>query len=109
MAFDEALADRTRDLLGPREGVTERKMFGGIAFMVGGNMAVGVAGEDLMVRLDPTDAERALAEPHVRPMDFTGRPLKGFVYVEPPAIECDEDLADWVDAAADHAASLPPK
>jgi len=64
MSLDEKLADRIRDALAPRETVTERRMFGGIAFMVGGNMAVGVIGEDLMVRLDPADAQRALAEPH---------------------------------------------
>jgi len=76
MSLDEKLANRIRDALAPREAVTERRMFGGIAFMVGGNMAVGVIGEDLMVRLDPADAQRALAEPHTRPMDFTGRPAK---------------------------------
>jgi len=109
VAYSEALADRIRDVLAGREGVTERKMFGGIAFLVGGNMAVGVTDEDLMVRLDPADAERALAEEHVRPMDFTGRPLKGFVYVAPAGVEDDASLAEWVDAGADHAASLPPK
>lgn len=109
MAYDEALADRIRDLLFAYQEVSERKMFGGIAFMVGGNMAVGVLGDDLMVRLDPADAERALAEPHVRPMDFTGRPLKGMVFVDPDGTAADADLAAWVDAGADHAASLPPK
>lgn len=69
MADSETLADRIRDPLAPRAEIAERKMSGGIAFMVGGNMAVGVLGEDLMVRLDPADAERALAEEHVRPMD----------------------------------------
>jgi TfoX/Sxy family transcriptional regulator of competence genes len=109
VAYDEALAERVRDLLGPRADLTERKMFGGIAFMVGGNMAIGVLGDDLMVRLDPADAERALAEPHVRPMDFTGRPMKGMVFVEPAATATDDDLAGWVDAGADFASSLPPK
>lgn len=109
MAYDEALAERVRDALAPRADLTERKMFGGIAFMVGGNMAIGVLGDDLMVRLDPADAERALAEQHVRPMDFTGRPMKGMVFVEPAATATDDDLAGWVDAGADFAASLPPK
>jgi TfoX/Sxy family transcriptional regulator of competence genes len=109
MAFDEALADRIRDVLAPRADVTGRKMFGGIAFMIAGNMAVGVVGQDLMVRLDPEDAERALAEPHTRPMDFTGRPMKNMVYVDPRGTAADEDLAGWVDAGADFAASLPPK
>ncbi len=109
MAFDEALADRVRDVLVPRAELSERKMFGGIAFMVGGSMAVGVIGEDLMVRLDPTDAQQALKEPHTRPMDFTSRPMKGMIFVEPPGTEADEDLAGWVEAGADFAASLPPK
>lgn len=109
MAFDEALADRVRDVLAPRAELSERKMFGGIAFMIGGNMAVGVIGDDLMVRFDPADAERALTEPHARPMDFTGKPMKGMVFVESTGTVSDEDLASWVDAGADFATSLPPK
>jgi TfoX/Sxy family transcriptional regulator of competence genes len=109
MAFDEALADRIRDLLGARADVTERRMFGGIAFMVAGNMAVGIVGDDLMVRLDPADAERALSEPHTRPMDFTGKPAKNMVFVDAEGTAGDADLAGWVDAGADFAASLPPK
>lgn len=109
MAFDEALADRIRDVLSARADLTERKMFGGIAFMIGGNMAVGVVGDDLMVRLDRTDAEQALTEPHTRPMDFTGKPLKNMVYVDSQGTASDEDLASWVEAGADYASSLPPK
>src|SRR5215217_7355770 len=109
MAYDEALADRIRDVLAPRPELSERKMFGGIAFMLAGNMAVGIVGEDLMVRLDVADAERALAEPHTRPMDFTGKPMKNMVYVGPQGTERDEDLAAWVEAGADYASSLPPK
>jgi TfoX/Sxy family transcriptional regulator of competence genes len=109
MAFDQALADRVRDALAPRAGVSERKMFGGIAFMIEGNMAVGVIGEDLMVRLDPADAERALEEPHTRPMDFTGRPMKNMVFVDTGGTAADPALAGWVDAGADFASSLPPK
>jgi TfoX/Sxy family transcriptional regulator of competence genes len=109
VAFDEALADRIRDALSARSGVSERRMFGGIAFMLDGNMAVGVIGEDLMVRLDPADAERALAEPHTRPMDFTGRPSKNMIYVDAEGTASDRDLAAWVEAGTDHAASLPPK
>lgn len=109
MAYDEALADRVRDALAPRADLSERKMFGGIAFMIGGNMAVGVIGEDLMVRLDPGDAEKALAEPHARQMDFTGRPMKGMVFVDSAGTDADDDLAGWVEAGADFAASLPPK
>jgi TfoX/Sxy family transcriptional regulator of competence genes len=109
MTYDEALADRVREVLAPRADLTERKMFGGIAFMIGGNMAVGVIDDDLMVRLDPADAEKALAEPGARPMDFTGRPMKGMVFVGAVRTESDEDLAGWVDAGAGFAASLPPK
>jgi len=109
MAFDQVLADRVRGVLSPRAELTERKMFGGIAFMIAGNMAVGVIGDDLMVRLDPADAEKAVAEPHVRPMDFTGRPMKGMVFVDAHGTGDEAGLADWVEAGADFAASLPPK
>jgi len=109
MAFDETLAERVREALAGRADVGERRMFGGIAFMVAGNMAVGIVGDDLMVRLDPEDAERALAGPHVRPMDFTGRPAKNMVFVDAEGTAADENLAAWVDAGADYASSLPPK
>src|SRR5260221_11942044 len=101
MAFDEALADRVRDVLASRGDLSERRMFGGIAFMLGGNMAVGVIGEDLMVRLDPGDAEEAPREPYTRPMDFTGRPRKNMAYADPTRPEADEDLAARANAGAD--------
>jgi TfoX N-terminal domain len=109
MAYDEQLAERVRDLLSVREGLSERKMFGGIGFMRGGNMACGVAGDELIVRLEPGDAEKALAEEHVRVFDMTGRPMKGWILVGREATAADDDLAGWVDAGADFAASLPPK
>lgn len=109
MAYDEALAQRVREVLAPRERLSEREMFGGIAFMLAGNMACGVIGDDLLVRLGKEDAARALEEPHVRPMDFTGRPMKTTVYVDPGGTDADDDLAGWVDAGADFAAALPPK
>jgi TfoX/Sxy family transcriptional regulator of competence genes len=109
MAYDEALAERIRELISLRAGVTERKMFGGIAWMLGGNMACGVLGDELIVRLDPEDAERALAEPHTRPFDFTGRPMRNMAMVAPAGTADDDELAGWVDAGADFAASLPPK
>ncbi len=84
-------------------------MFGGIAWMVNGNMACGLIGEDLMVRLDRDDAEAAQAEDHVGPMEFTGRPMRGFILVEAEGIEGDTDLGRWVDAGADFAESLPSK
>jgi hypothetical protein len=83
-------------------------MFGGIAWMVSGNMACGILGDDLIVRLGP-DAEAALAEEHVRPFDFTGKPMKGTVFVEPAATAEPADLAGWVEAGVGFASSLPPK
>jgi hypothetical protein len=109
MAYDEALADRVRDLISLRADVTERKMFGGIAWMLAGNMACGVIGDELIIRVAPEDFERALAEEHTREFDFTGRPMKGFVCVTPEGRADDEGLAGWVDSGADFAASLPPK
>jgi TfoX/Sxy family transcriptional regulator of competence genes len=109
MAYDEALAERVRELISLREDVVERKMFGGIAWMLGGNMACGVLGDELIVRLAPEDAERALAEPHTRPFDFTGRPMRNMAMVAPAGTAGDDDLAGWVDAGAGFAASLPPK
>ena len=109
MAYNEDLAERVRDLLSARSDVSERKMFGGIAFMIAGNMACGVLGEDLIVRLGDDEGEKALAEEGVRPFDFTGRPMKNIVYVSPGRTGEDGDLADWVEAGADYAASLPPK
>ena len=109
MAFSEELAERIRDAVGGRDGVTERKMFGGIAWMIHGNMAVGTLGEDMMVRLDYADAEQALTERQVEPMEFTGRPMRGFITVRASGIADDAKLARWVDAGANHAASLPPK
>ena len=108
MAFDEALADRVREVLAARPELSERRMFGGIAFMLAGNMCCGVIGEDLMVRLGD-DGEAALAEPHTRPMDFTGKPMKTTIYVDPEGTGDDAELARWVEAGADFAASLPPK
>ena len=109
MAYDEALADRVREILTARSELSERKMFGGIAFMLAGNMAVGVLGEDLIVRLDPADGEKAVAETGVREFDFTGRPMKSIVYVSPERTGDDEGLAEWVEAGADFASSLPAK
>ena len=109
MAYDEGLAERIRDALAGVPEVSERKMFGGIAFMVGGNMAVGVIGTDLMARLGDAGATAALAEEHVRPMDFTGRVSKNMVYVGEQAIADDAALRDWVARCVERAESLPPK
>jgi TfoX/Sxy family transcriptional regulator of competence genes len=109
VAYDEELAERVRDLLSTRSEVTERKMFGGIAFMVSGNMACGVLGEDLIVRLDKEESAEALAEDGVRPFDFTGKPMKGIVYVSSERTSEDAELTEWVEAGADYATSLPSK
>lgn len=109
MAYDEALAARIRSALARRENVTERKMFGGIAFMVGDRMAVGVIRDDLMVRVGPEAHDDALARPHTRPMDFSGKPMRGMVYVSPAGVAADADLARWVEAGAAYASSQPPK
>jgi TfoX/Sxy family transcriptional regulator of competence genes len=110
MAYDEALADRVRDLISTRADVTEKKMFGGIAFMLGGNMAVGVRGDDLLVRLSQEDAQRALSEEGVRPFEMGGRRQpKGWVLVGGERISDDVGLSEWVEAGADYAASLPAK
>ncbi|MGH2382716.1 MAG: TfoX/Sxy family protein [Candidatus Limnocylindria bacterium] len=109
MAYDEALAERIRAVLADRDNVTEQKMFGGIAFMISDRMAVGVVHDDLMVRVGPDAHDDAVARPHARPMDFTGRPMRGFVYVAPAGAADDRDLAQWVEAGAAFAASQPPK
>jgi TfoX/Sxy family transcriptional regulator of competence genes len=109
VAYDEALADRIRDALADRDDVTERKMFGGLAFMVSGNMCCGVIGSDAMLRLGEEAVDGALDEPHARPMDFTGRPMKNMVYVAPAGLEDDGDLRRWVGRALAFATSLPPK
>ena len=108
MAYDEDLAWRVRAVLPPAEAVTERQMFGGLAFMLGGHMFCGVVRDTLMVRLGPEGADRALNQPHVRPMDFTGRPVKGMVFVEPGGLR-GAALGEWVAAAAAFARALPPK
>ena len=109
MAYEEALAERVREVISLRTDVTERKMFGGIAWMVAGNMACGVLGDEVIIRVGPESYERALAEPHTREFDFTGRPSRGIVVVAPEAIAADDALAGWVDAGADFAMTLPTK
>lgn len=109
MAYDEGLTQRIGELLGNHPGVVEKKMFGGLAFLVNGNMAVGVNGGDLMVRVGPDAYEEALGQPHAREMDFTGKPLKGFVYVGSAGVESDDDLAGWVARGVSFAKSLPAK
>jgi TfoX N-terminal domain len=109
MAFDEQLAARIRTHLGKRPGLVEKKMFGGIAFLLKGNMCCGVHRESLMVRLDPAETDNALSEPHTRVFDLTGRPMKGWILVEPKGLANDTQLGRWVDRAAKYAGALPAK
>ncbi len=112
MAFDEGAAERLREVyaeLPDGQELQEKKMFGGLAFMLAGHMSCGVVGETLMVRVGPDRYQQALGRAHARPMDFTGKPLKGFVYVAPQGYESDQDLADWVKLSVDFVAGLPPK
>lgn len=109
MPFDEKLAGRIRRHLGKRAGISERKMFGGIIFMLQGNMCCGVHRDALIVRLGPEEAGRALAEPHARVFDLTGRPMKAWVLVEASGLGKDAALGKWLDRAVRWAGSLPPK
>ena len=109
MAFNEELALRLRQALGEQNGVTERKMFGGLCFMVHGNMLGGVMGDEIIVRVGAERYEDALKQPHAREMDFTGRPMRGFVVVASEGIASDERLNEWVQRGVQFATSLPPK
>lgn len=114
MAYDEGLAERIRENIGGREElgsdeVVEKKMFGGLAFMIRGHMTVGINGDELMVRLGPDAYEGALQRPHAREMDFTGRALKGFVYVGTEGIASDAELGEWIGLGVDFVTTLPPK
>src|SRR6266568_4602907 len=96
MPFDEALAERVRTLLRGSHSLKERRMFGGLAFMVNGHMCCGIVGEDLVVRVGPEEHEQALSRSHVRPMNFTGRPMKGFVYVDSGGYRTKISLKTWI-------------
>ncbi|HEY7470261.1 MAG TPA: TfoX/Sxy family protein [Acidimicrobiia bacterium] len=109
MAYDEVLAGRVREHLAGHPAVTEKKMFGGIAFMVSGNMAVGVSGDELMVRVDPAEHETLLDQPGVRAFDLTGRGMKGWVLVAPESTTGAEALDRWIELGLDFAGALPPK
>jgi TfoX/Sxy family transcriptional regulator of competence genes len=111
MAYDEHLAARISELIHARPGVTERKMFGGMGWTIGGNMAVGVMREDhMVVRLPPEEIAEAIKEPHVHEFGRPGaKPMKGFVLIDPEALTDDAALAHWVDRGAARASELPPK
>jgi len=109
MPYDEGLAERLREVLEAQPGISEKKMFGGLAFMSRGYMFVGILGDVLMARVGPADYEQALTQAHVRKMDFTGRPMKGYVYVDPPGFEDDSELSEWALTCLRFVQSLPPK
>ena len=108
MAYDKDLAERVRALLPAAEPVTERRMFGGLAFMLAGHMVCGIVKDAFMARLGPDAADRALEQPHVRPMDFTGRPMKGMVFIDPAGLH-GPALQRWVTVAVEYGRTLPPK
>ena len=109
MAYDEGLAQRVRDIMIDEPGLVEKKMFGGVGFMLDGNMACGVNKEDLIVRVGPENYGQAVIQPHTRPFDITGRPMKGWVMVSPAGVAADEDLQGWVQRGINFARTLPPK
>ncbi len=109
MAYDERVAERVRESLGAKAPFSEKKMFGGLALMVRGNMCLGVLGDAVMARIGPERYAEMLAREHVREMDFTGRPMNGYVFVDPPGFEADADLEFVVDCCLAFNAGLPAK
>jgi TfoX/Sxy family transcriptional regulator of competence genes len=109
LSFDPEAATRVRRLLSGRDDVAEKKMVGGLSFLVNGNMCCGVTGPALMIRVGADGREQALSEPHVRPMVMAGRVLSGFVCIEPAGYADDDALASWVQRGLDFVSGLPPK
>ena len=109
MAYDETLAERVRRELRGRKAVGEIKMFGGLCFTLRGNMLVGVLKDELMIRLSKEDDEKMSKAKNVRPMDFTGRPMRGFYFVRPAGLKTAAGLRKWIEACAAYSATLPPK
>jgi hypothetical protein len=110
MAYDEDLANRIRELIAPEAGVTEQRMFGGLAFLIGGHMSVAASRQGgIMVRLDPGETEALLAKPHTRPFEMRGRPLEGWLRVDPEGLKTKRQLEPWVKRGVAYARSLPPK
>ncbi len=109
MAYDEGVAERIRDVLGGHTGVSEQRSFGGLSFLLNGNMCCGVLNDELVVRVGPDAYDDAIGRAHARPMDFTGRPMRGWVYVAPDGFNDDADLDGWVALGVEFASSLPAK
>ena len=106
MVYNEKLADRIRKVLGKNKNVTEKKMFGGLSFLLNGKMLCGVLKEDLVLRISHDEYENAIKKLNVRPMDFTGRPMKGFVYVNQKGCKCDKDLKKWIELSYKYSKSI---
>ena len=109
MAYDEVLAQRVMEVLGEQPGLVDKKMFGGVGYMLYGNMACGVNQDVLIVRVGPEGYQEALAQPHVKPFDMTGRPMKGWVVVSAEGCQSDQALEAWVQRGVDFALTLEPK
>lgn len=109
MAYSESLARRIRTVLTGRRGVSEKKMFGGVGFLLHGNLLVGVWKDSLVARLGPEQGEQALRQPHVSEFDVTGRPMKGWVLIEPEGVDEDNQLKSWIEQAEDFVNTLPRK
>ena len=109
MAYDEGVAERIRDIFIDRNDVLEKKMFGGIAFMLKGKMCCGVVNDTLMARVGPEQYSAVLKKKQAREMDFTGKPMKGFVYVDPAGFETDTQLDEWVSLCVQFVQTLPDK
>ena len=109
MAYDESLAARIRETLDRQAGVVEKKMFGGVCFLLNGNMLVGVWKENMIARIGLEAYEEALAEPSVVEFDITGRPMRGWVMVEPEGVDEDEDLQEWIGHAVEFVQTMPTK
>ena len=109
MAYDEGLAQRIREMLADTPGISEKRMFGGLAFLLRGKMCVGIIGDELMVRVGPEAHSKLVADPHAREMDFTGRSMKGFLYVGVDGFESDADLRRWISRGEAGVAAVPVK
>ncbi len=109
MAYDETLAARIRDVLARKKDVEERRMFGGICFLLNGNILVGVWKDSLIARVGPDQGDEALLEPHVKVFDITGKPMKNWIRVEPEGVQEDEQLKDWIQRAVKFVGTLPRK
>ena len=109
MAFDDKLAERIRKQLSKRRGLTEKRMFGGLAFLLNGNTCCGVHGQEMIVRLDPEQTDQALKERHTRIFDLSGRPMKGWILIQPKGLTTEDALAKWIQVGLKYASALPGK